>query len=67
MAKLKVVTTLEAYEVDGEEVIHDRPEIQVQSHWNISDFIVLVVAGKEYTLDGNNLKEAIANARNSGR
>ena len=61
---MTVTTTLDVYEIDGEEAILTRPVIMVQSHWYHDDRIVLVIDGKERTVLADQLIAAIANARN---
>ena len=61
---MTVVTTLDVYEVDGQETNLSRPTIQVQSHWNRSGMIVLVIDGKGITVLATQLTAAIANALN---
>ena len=61
---MTVVTTLDVYEVDGQETNLSRSTIQVQSHWNRSGMIVLVIDGKGITVLATQLTAAIANALN---
>lgn len=66
---IKVDSEVECYEVDGKEVDigGDSPKLRVLSHWNRNELVVLKVGSKTYTVVGDHLERAIANARNVGR
>jgi hypothetical protein len=61
---MRVTTTLDVYEIDGEDTKITRPIIMVQSHWSDDDRIVLVIDGKERSVLADQLVAAVANARN---
>ena len=61
---MTVATTLDVYEIDGQETKLTRPVIMVQSHWNHDEMIVLVIDGVERAVLARQLTAAIANARN---
>lgn len=57
------------YELDGKEVsLSSNAEIGIDSHWNMNEFVVLVIVydGKEHrqTVSAADLKRAIENATN---
>lgn len=65
---IKVSNVIDIYEINGEEVCSiDGPTIEVRSHWNSRDFVVLVVDGKEYTVVARDLEAAIDNAQNANK
>lgn len=67
MSRLKVVTELKIYETDGKDTTElVRPKLKVISHWNRSSLVVLEINGKKYTVVGEDLKDAVDNAENSG-
>lgn len=62
---MKVKNEIEIYELDDTEVSSaNRIHIGIDSHWNSNDRIVLVVAGKRYTVIAEDLRKAITNATN---
>ncbi len=61
---MKVTCTIPVYEIDGTDVDFGANKIEVESHWNIRERVVLVVGGKRYTVIGRDLEKAIRNAEN---
>ena len=68
MAKIRVSTMVQIYEIDGEDTPNNKDtELKVLSHWNQDNFLVLQFPrGKKYTVDAEDLQAAIENAVNSG-
>ena len=67
---IKVKQTIQAYEVNGEEVGVGKLGdiiIKVNSHWNRDYFVVLAIEGKEYTVSASDLTAAIKNAQNTSK
>ena len=67
---IKVQQTIEVYELDGKQETlsgMERSQIGIDSHWNRSAFIVLVINGHRYTVVGKDLQAAVENARNINR
>lgn len=65
---IKVVCEVDIYEKDGGEANPaDEFKIIVESHWNYSDRVTLVVGGHRYTVIGDHLIQAIRNAENHAR
>jgi len=65
---ITVVNTLKLYEVDGIETRPvEPPSVRIESHWNNSNLVVLIVGDKRYTLVARDLMAAIGNATNTGR
>jgi hypothetical protein len=66
---MKVYNELKVYELNGKEVpLSDSPNIAVESHWNRSEYVVLILPcdDKVYrkTVLAADLKRAIENATN---
>ena len=59
---MKVQNEITVYEIDGTETRNSN--IAIESHWNWHDRVVLIVGGKEYTVEAEDLTRAIANATN---
>ena len=57
------------YEVDGKETLlkRDCPKLVIKNHWNVNDFVVLDINGKQFTVCAKDLQTAIDNATNSAR
>lgn len=70
MSKIKVACEVPVYEVEGDDDsdVTDKVVVTVKSHWNMSDRVVLVISneGKEVTVIGKHLVEAIENAMRTG-
>jgi hypothetical protein len=69
---IKVQSVVECYEVDGQEVKGvisntKHPSITIRSHWNRSDFVVLEVGDKAFTILLKDLIAAAENAANSAK
>ena len=60
---METTVTINVYEIDEEEVIDQKME--VQSHWNRDDFVDIKINGKTYTVLALELKKAIDNATNN--
>ena len=66
---MKTMNTLDVLRIDHEDVLKvGGPTINVNSarNWTSSQ-VVLVIGGKEYTVDANQLRWAIDNCTNAGR
>lgn len=63
--KDNVQQTIDAYEVNGDDLPGLEYKIGVNSHWSDSDWIVLQVGGNLYTVDGQSLIKAVKNALNT--
>jgi len=64
---IKVTNEVPVREVDGVVARIGGPTISVESHWNWSGSVVLVVEGKRYTVSRNDIDAAVANASNVPR
>jgi hypothetical protein len=64
---IKVVSEVNVQEIDGVPTRIGAPTILVESHWNWSGSVVLVVEGKRYTVSRNDIDAAVANASNVPR
>ncbi len=66
MNKIKVTSEIEVYEVDGVETHLGNKvcPILVNSHSIISDYVILDIEGKKYTVSAYELNKAITNATN---
>lgn len=66
---IEVTNTMRVYEIDHRDVTGpaDQPPFKVHSHWNRSEFVVIEVEGKQYTVVARDLLAAIQNAQNTGR
>lgn len=63
--KIDVTSKVKVYEIDGLETKPlENINIEVHNHWNITDFVVLTVDGKQYTVLADQLHRAIQNATN---
>lgn len=61
---MSVINKVPVYEIDGNDDIKDNPSIEVKSHWNYKNLIVLNIFGKEITVVAKDLEKAIQNATN---
>lgn len=60
---IKVKNEVGIYEIEGEEAPPiEGPTIEVLSHWNRDDLVVLKVDEKSYTVLARDLNAAISNA-----
>ena len=65
---IKVKSKVNVYEINGEETHGlELPTIEVHSHWNEHDKVVIVVDHKSHTVVAADLEAAIANATRTGR
>lgn len=66
---IKVQNTVTIYEADGQECKGlDAPALEVESHWNDEQRVVLVLpSGKRYTVAAADLRVAVHNATNTGK
>jgi len=64
---ISVKNEVKVYEIDNKEVNWQKNSIQVVSHWNYDNKIVLVIDDKFYTVSANDLVAAIENAQNVNR
>lgn len=65
---IKVISEVKIYELDGNDVSHSYTEsasLEVYSHWNRKDMVVLHVKGHKFTVLVDDLKRAIENAGNT--
>lgn len=63
--KVKVINKIKIYEINDEEVkVDNGAEIEVLSHWNRNEFIVIKSGNKKITVDADELIKAIKNATN---
>lgn len=60
---MEVKTKIKIYEINGDE-ISGKFILEVISHWNMTDRIVLKIAGDGYTVIAEDLIMAIKNAQN---
>ena len=62
-SKVKYRSTI--YEIDDKDTkLVGGPELQVESHWNRDEFVVLNFNDKRCTVDANDLVRAIKNCTN---
>lgn len=67
MSRMAVKSEVEIYEIDGLDVpISEYKKLVVESHWNVSDRVVLVFGKKQLTVNVRELRRAIDNATNCG-
>mgnify|MGYP001612247348 FL=1 len=67
MSTVDVYNKISVYEIDDKEVgPGQNPELTIESHWNIEDFVVLGFMGKKLTVAADALTTAIKNATNTG-
>ena len=70
MARIKVVSDLRVYEIDGKDtedsIKSPAPQMRVHSHWSRREFIAIEIAGVKYTVVASDIEAAIKNATNSG-
>ena len=64
---MEVVNKIKVYEIDGDDKIKYDTSIEIKSHWNYKDFIVLNIFGKEITVVAKDLEKAIQNSINVSR
>ena len=65
---IRVLCEVPVIEIDNRKVsIIDNNSINVESHWNLDQCVVLVVGGKRYTVKAAELRVAIENATNVER
>ena len=62
---INVSNEITVYERNGQDSItHDKKIIEVKSHWNRHNLVVIRIDNESYTVDGGDLREAIKNAQN---
>lgn len=63
MSKVNVACDVKIYEIDGEEVElgAEQSPLQVKSHWNDSERVVLTIGKKTVTVAGHDLFIAVQN------
>lgn len=68
---IDVVGTMNIYEVNGKDVTgkawYEGERLEIKSHWNSSDRVVLCYGDVKITVIASDLLAAIANAQNKGR
>jgi len=64
---ISVKNEVKVYEIDNNKVDCQKNSIQVLSHWNENDKVVLEIEGKCHAVSANDLKTAINNATNVNR
>lgn len=64
---IKVKNEIKVCEINNKEVDWPKNSIQVLSHWNDDNKVVLVIDDKCYTVSANDLEAAIKNATNINR
>ena len=65
--KVEVHQKIEVYEVDGIDVpIGQSKKLEVNSHWNRAEFVVMKFGKTSFTVSATNLSNAIRNATNTG-
>lgn len=65
---IKVKQEVQIYEEDDKDVaLGERKYIEVESHWNYNERVILVVEGKRITVLEDDLRAAITNATNINR
>jgi len=64
---IKVNSVVKAYEKNGEQIKGlNYPLIEIQSHWNRREFVILQIGdGEKLTFLANDLIAAIVNAQNA--
>ncbi len=63
---IEVNQKIKVYEIDDIDTTTEK-YINVNSHWNHDEFVVIKIGKKTYTVDGIDLKAAIDNAMNTKR
>lgn len=70
---IRSVNTVDIIEIDGKEqrtFHHPQPKLFVNSHWNLTNFVILQFPdenGHTIAVNAKDLEAAIQNARNSNR
>lgn len=64
---MEVESTINIYDVDGEEQSIPSPKLLVRSVWNASKKVEIEFEGKRVTVIGEQLERAIRNALNVSR
>lgn len=66
---IDVVNEVKVYEKRGRDtpLVGDEPPLTVRSHWNRNEFVRLVIADVDITVNAADLQAAINNATNTGR
>ena len=66
MARVQVKNEIEIYEIDGSETFGaESSKMEILSHWNNHEMVVLRFAKKELTVVAADLETAINNATNT--
>lgn len=67
MARIEINQKIRVYERNGKEVTSPTEEtIGINAHWNDDNMVILVINDQSYTVAGNDVLTAVANAMNSG-
>ena len=65
---IDVINKIEIYEIDGKEVPTGESKVlEVLSHWNRPNMVVIKIEDKRYTVAEKELVAAIKNATNTAR
>ena len=65
---IDVVNKVKVYEIDGEDTeMVETPTIEVRSHWNDPDRVVLAIGRKKWTILAKDLEAAVSNATHTVR
>ncbi|MCP4262777.1 MAG: hypothetical protein GY774_35510 [Planctomycetes bacterium] len=63
---IKVQSTLNCYEVQGEDAeMINPPQMTVKSHWNRKGLVIIEIQESNVTVDADDLIKAIRNAQNT--
>ena len=61
MSKIKVTCEVQSYDNSY------KKNMQIHSHWNREEFIIVEIDGKQITVLASHLKAAIENCTNTGK
>lgn len=64
MNRIKTVSEVKVYEVDGSSDFKDKPTLFVHSHWNRNRWVRLKIGDQDVTVIKQDLIKAIENATN---
>ncbi len=60
---MEIKIKISIHEINGNDVPINKPEeLEIKSHWNRDEWVVLSIKGKDITVDASDLNKAVSKA-----